>query len=419
MSAGPWLRIGRRNLGRNRRRTVIAAAGLALGYFAVVLMNGLMSGMTAEMIENGTSFLMGQLQVHDRDYLPQRSIYETIGGREGVDVQAMLRLLTADPVIEAAAPRVYAGGLVSSGEATTAGMLVGVDPEREPRVSRLFLGIVRGTPPRREENTILIGEEMARQLGVDVGDEVVLVVPAADGSLGNDLFVVSGVFRSGLAELDALYAMLPIESLQLLVALEPGRVHEIAASSTDPWRAREAAARLQQPIAALSAAAIIQPWMELRPEMLDYARLAKGWSFVVIVIVFAIAIFGVANTLLLSTFERRREFAVVMAIGATPGAVVRTVVFEALVLGGISLLAGALLAVPVLLWWHNAPPDLGWLYGDFTMFGALIRPVLRVEYEAMSAIWAGAALLLTAVLAALYPALRAARIAPADTLAGD
>ncbi len=120
MPMEPWPRVGWRNLGRNRRRTAITAAGLAFGYFAIVLMNGLMAGMTAEMIENGTGFLMGQVQVHEADYLPQRSIYETIGGRDGADVEALVRAVGADQAIEAAAPRVYAGGLVSSGESTPA-----------------------------------------------------------------------------------------------------------------------------------------------------------------------------------------------------------------------------------------------------------------------------------------------------------
>ncbi len=419
MPDGPWRRIGWRNLGRNRRRTLITVAGLALGYFAVVLMTGLMAGFTAEMVENGTGFLMGQLQVHSPGYLPQRSIYETIGGRQGADVAAIVDEVAADPAIKAATPRVYAGGLVSSGEATVAAILLGVDPELEPGVSRLLRAVVRGKTPRPATNELLIGEEMARQLEVDVGDELVLVAPAADGSLGNDLYTLSGVFRIGMAELDGSYALLPLGSLQGLTALDPGRVHEIAAATVDPWLAPEAATRLQGRLATLGMEIDVQPWTRLRPEMLDYAQLAKSWSFVVIAVVFSMAIFGVANTMLLGTFERRREFAVLLAIGATPGAIVRAVLHEAIALGAISLAAGAAITLPVLIWWHRAPPDVGWLYGDFTIFGALIRPVLRVEYEPSSAIWAAAALVLTALLAALYPAARAARLAPADTLSGD
>ncbi|MFQ6099169.1 MAG: hypothetical protein ACE5O2_15665, partial [Armatimonadota bacterium] len=87
MSKGPWWKIGWRNLGRNRRRTIITATGLAFGYLAVVVLVGLMDGLTAEMIESGTGLLTGQIQVHAPDYFPERSIYQTIGGRDGTDVE--------------------------------------------------------------------------------------------------------------------------------------------------------------------------------------------------------------------------------------------------------------------------------------------------------------------------------------------
>lgn len=418
MSPGPWWRIGWRNLGRNRRRTLITALGLAASYFAVVFMVGWAEGLEAEMIESGTGLLMGQLQVHHVDYRPERRIYDTIGGREGADVERLLREVVADPAVAAATPRVYAGGLVSSGEATTAGILMGIDPELEPAVSRLLRGLVRGRVVSAGTNEIMIGDEMARQLEVDVGDEIILVAPAANGSMGNDLYTVSGIFKSGMAETDASFAVLPIGSLQALVALAPNRIHEIAASTADPWLAPEAADRLADRLAASVQEIEVEPWTRLRPEMVDYALLVESLYFIVLVIVFAIAVFGVANTMLMATFERRREFAVMLALGTAPSRILLTVIAEALALGLISLLVGAVITFPLLAWWQNAPPDLSWLYGDFTMFGALVRPVLRVEFNAGMAAWTGVALLITAILASLYPAARAARVPPADTLSG-
>ncbi len=370
------------------------------------------------MIENGTGVLSGQLQVHDLDYRPERKIYDTIGGRDGADIDRLVSAVAADPAVAAAAPRVFAGGLVSSGEATVAGILMGIDPTLEPRVSRILNGIVDGRTPQAGSQEIAIGIEMARQLDVDVGDELILVAPAADGSMGNDLYTVSGIFRSGVAELDASHAVLPIGSLQFLIVLDPQRVHEIAASATDPWLAPDAADRLTEALAPLGLEIEVEPWTRLRPEMLDYAQLADGWRFVIILIVFAIAIFGVANTMLMATFERRREFALMLALGTTPLSIIRAVLSEAVALGALSLVFGAAITVPVMLWFHNAPPDLGWIYGDYTFFGALIRPRLRVEYNFAMGLWTGVALLITALLASLYPASRAARVPPADTLSG-
>jgi ABC-type lipoprotein release transport system permease subunit len=415
---GPFVRLGFRNLGRNRRRTLITAVGLGAGYFAVVFMVGLADGIKAEMIASGTGLLSGQIQIHSLDYRPERSLYETIGGDQGTDVGALVREVSSDPAVAAAAPRVYGAGLLSSGDSTSAGMLLGIDPTLESNVSRILTGITEGRPPAMDANELLIGAEMARQLKVAVGAEVVVVAPAADGSMGNDVFTVSGVFRTGLAELDAAYALVPLGVLQRLVALDSGRVHEIALKTRDPWLAPEASGRIRKALGPKGLAIEVEPWTRLRPEMLDYVRLLESWYFIIMAIVFGIAIFGVANILLMATFERRREFAVMLALGTTPLQVVAAVLWEAIALGVMSLLAGALLTFPVIVWWHEAPPDFSFLYGDFTMLGALMRPVLRVEYNPLVWLQTAGALLLTALLAAAYPAASASRSPPADTLSG-
>ena len=92
-----WWRIGVRNLGRNRKRTLITALGLGAGYFAVVFMVGWADGLKAEMVENSTGLLSGQLQVHAADYRPERSLYDTIGGRDGAEVAALVASIRADP----------------------------------------------------------------------------------------------------------------------------------------------------------------------------------------------------------------------------------------------------------------------------------------------------------------------------------
>jgi ABC-type lipoprotein release transport system permease subunit len=413
-----WWKIGWRNLGRNRRRTLITVIGLALGYSAVVVMTGLSRGLVAEMIDNGTGMLTGQLQVFAEDYLPDRGIFDTLGGREGIDVESLVSAVTADPRIAAASPRVYAGGLVSTGAATAAGVVLGVDPDREIHVSRLLTYIDEGRPPTRGQYEILIGREMANQLDAGPGDEVIVVAPGADGSLGNDLFIVSGIFSTSVTELDLGYAVAPIEVVQELVALPSERVHEIAARVDDPWAANAAADGVRTLIGPDGPTADVRPWTEFRPEMVEYANLATSMEWMLILFVFGMAIWGVANTMLMSSFERRREFAVLLALGGGPALIVRSVLAEALVLGAAALAFGVAVTLPVLAWWHAAPPDMSWVYGGFTMAGGLMRPILRVEWPTSMIFITAGAMFGTALLAALYPAWRSSRVPPADTLAG-
>ncbi len=418
MLRSTWWRIGWRNLGRNRRRTLLTALGLGVGYFAVVFMVGWAEGISAELVENATSLVSGQIEIHDAEYRPERSLYDTIGGRAGADVAALLRTIDADPDVVAAAPRVYAGGLVSSGEATSAGLLQGIDPARETALTRFLDPLAAGRLPAAGAYEVLVGEEMSRQLAVGVGDELIVVAPAADGSLANDLYSVVGIFRTGLVEFDANTAVMPLADLQALVALGADRIHEIAVATANPSLAEGAAARLAAALGAAEEHLEVASWMELNPVLTEYVSLAESMYWFFIIIIFAIASFGIANTMLMATFERRREFAVMLALGASARSVVGTVLYEALAIGVVSLAVGAAITTPLMIWFYTAPPSLEWLYGNVTLQGALLTPSLRVGYNLPAWGWATVGLLVTALAAAFYPALRAARVPPADTLSG-
>ena len=418
MTENPWPRIGWRNLARHRKRTVLTALGLAVGYFAVIFMIGWTEGLTAEMVENATGLVSGQIEIHDDEYRPDRSLYDTIGGRAGTDIARLLDGIAADAGVVAAAPRVYAGGLVSSGESTSAGMLMGIDPTRERTVSRFLDELVDGEMPVSGRNQVAVGAEMARQLDVGVGDEVVIVAPGADGSMGNDLYAVAGIFRTGIVELDAAQAVLPIPDLQALITLDGGRIHEIVVATDGPWVADDTAGRLVSVLAPRDLDVEVASWTELNPVILDIVTLIDSFYIIIFIIVFGIAVFGVANTMLMSTYERRREIAVMLALGAKPRSIVKTVLYEAAAMSVVALAFGLVLSLPLMTWWNVAPPDLSSLYGNISMNGALIRPVLRVEWNLAIWMWGAVALVATALLAALYPAARAARVPPADTLSG-
>ncbi|MDE0830163.1 MAG: FtsX-like permease family protein, partial [Vicinamibacterales bacterium] len=207
-----------------------------------------------------------------------------------------------------------------------------------------------------------------------------------------------------------------IADLQTLVVLPPERIHEIAVATTDPWIAGATAERLGSVLPPADRPIEVVGWTTLNPAMVEYVALGESMNFVIIIVVFTIAIFGVANTMVMATYERRREFAVMLALGATPGSVRAVVLYEAVALGVFSLVLGAVITFPLMVWFHNAPPDMSWAIADLTLMGALLSPSLRVEYDVLFWIQAAVALFATALLASLIPAWRAARVPPADTL---
>jgi ABC-type lipoprotein release transport system permease subunit len=412
-----WWRIAWRNLWRNRGRTWITASGLAFGYFAAVILVGLTDGMAAELVENGTRLMTGQVQVHADDFLPERNMHRTIGKYDGTDVEALLARIESHEDVLKAAPRLFGGGLLSSGDETKGGLLLGVDPEREWEVSTLLHGLDAGRLPEAGNQEVLMGSEMARQLRVEIGSEVVVVAPASDGSMGNDLYTLIGTFTTGTPGIDANYAILPIEDLQFLMAMDPGRIHEVVMTVTRARDTPAIASSVAADLGGFGPPVEVKSWVELNPQLAEMIVLFDSVNYVIAIVIFSMAIFGVANTMLIGTFERRREFAVVRALGTTGRSVSRSVIYEGIILGGISLAVGALVTWPVLVWWHNFPPDLSGFVGGFDWSGTQWRPILRVEYSTDTPLITAGALLFTTIISAVYPAWKTTRIPPADALA--
>ena len=410
-----WWRIAWRNLWRNRRRTVLTASALSFGFVASVLMIGYMDGIVEELVSNGTRVATGQVRIQAEDYEPERSIHATMGGREGLDVGLLLAAVEAQEGVTGAAPRLYGGGLVSSGDETVGAVLVGVDGAREEAVSRFGSALVAGRMPGPRE--IALGDEVAETVGAGVGDEMVLVAPAADGSTGNDLFTVSGIFSVGVGAYDDSYALLDIGSLAELMAMDPGRIHEVAVAVDRIREPEVPAARIGEAVAGVAPGLRTEPWPAFLDQlyfMMNYVGAVNG---IVAVLIFGMAAFGVANAMLIATFERRREFAVARSLGATGGGIGRIVIYEGLLLGLVSLVAGALLAVPLMVHIHNNPIDLSRFVGTYSFVGSAVRPMLTVEYSVQGPLLSALALVGTGVVSALLPAWRAVRVPPADALA--
>ncbi len=410
-----WWRIAWRNLGRNRRRTVLTASALSFGFVASVLMIGYMDGIVEELVSNGTRVVTGQVQIQAEDYQPERSIHKTMGGREGLDVDALLAAVEAQDGVTGAAPRLYGGGLVSSGEETVGAVLMGIDAAREETVSRFASGLVAGRMPGPGE--IALGEAMAETVEAGVGDEVVLVAPAADGSTGNDLFAVSGIFSVGVGAYDDSYALLEMGSLAELMAMDPGRIHEVAVAVARIREPEVPAAEIREAVAAVAPGLRTEPWSGFLDQLYFMVNYVDAVNFVVAILIFGMASFGVANAMLIATYERRREFAVARSLGTSGGGIGRIVIYEGLLLGLVSLAAGAALAAPLMFYIHNNPIDLSRFVGTYSFVGSAVRPMLTVEYSVWGPFVSAVALVGTGVVSALLPAWRAVRIPPADVLA--
>ena len=306
--------LGWRNLWRNPLRSVITIGGVASGYAVLMFLISLTEGMLDQMLNNGTDLLVGHVQIQHRDYLPDRDLYETLGGSRGTDWRALAERLLGEPEVVAATARIHASGLASTGENSAGVAIVGIDPVQEAKVSGLQ---GQGSPKDLHGRGLLLGDALRQELAAGGGSEIALVTQAADGTIGNDLYRNRGTLDTGMALLDRSLTLVHLEDLQELMALAPGRIHEIALKLRDPGAAEAVAARLNDS-AVLPPDAVARSWRSLLPTLSDYLDMATASYVLMIGLVALFAALGVLNTMLMSVFERVRELGMLSALGMRP-----------------------------------------------------------------------------------------------------
>ena len=407
------LQLAWRNLWRNYKRTFITMAAIAFGYAMLMFVACLMAGLRWQMIENGTRLLLSQIQVHDPGYYPNRPIQKTVGGESGTDVAALLSKITSDPRVEAAAPRVYGYGMISAADRSYGVELLGIDPARERKVTALHKQMVRGSYLNEGvPKSIAMGDKLAGTIRVRVGSEIVVLTQAADGSMGNDLYTVGGIFHTGLEDMDRSLVLMPVSSLQDLLHLAPGRIHEVGVKLYDIAGAAAVAADLAIQLGKTLSVRVM-PWPELAPDLAEYVEFNRGVTFVLFFIFFLLAVIGIMNTMLMAVFERTREFGMLMALGMRPAQVVALILAEAAGLAGASLILGGAIGAP-LLWYLQAHGlDLGGKTGGVvTIAGVVVGRLWYGRQDFPAYAQAAIGLGIIALLSALYPAWRAAHLRP-------
>lgn len=401
-------RLARRNVRRNPRRSAITVASIGIGLAALTFIWAFIDGMNRQMIENSTRFLAGDLQVHLKGYHDDPTLDLTMA-----DALPVLAAVRADPNVEAATVRMEGKALASRADKSRGITLVGVDPQEEARVSVLFNAVVDGQPLTDSTPGVLIGEQLAQALGLAAGDELLLVGQGYDGSLASGRYPVRGVFRTRIDELDGRVAVLPLAVVRdFFVA--PAGATAIALRLRDRDRLDATETRLSQ---RLGSRYEVLGWPRLLPMVAVSARFHEVTGWVVLAVFFGIVAAAVANPILMAVIERTREFGIMLALGAGRARLLGLVLAEAMILGGLGLLAGNLLGLGVAGYFARSGIDLG-AFGSFnrTMPGLedVLFPVMRFERSAMLSLLVFA----IAGLTALYPAARAALLEPVAAIRG-
>lgn len=404
-----WM-IAWRNLLRQRRRTLLTASAMAVGVALCMVMIALIDGMYGQLFDVMVTQKLGHVQLHHPGYPGRRQMYDTI------DADLLAQAQAIDGV-EGGTARLLGYGLLGSEETSTGTLFIGVVPDDEDAVNGITDHVTAGRFLSAGADgglEVVIGSGLADTLQAAVGDELIFISQAADGSMANDLMTVSGIVQTGDTAIDRAGAYTRLGDLQGLLELE-GQAHEILLTGTDAHQADPLAEAVRAKMG--SDDLLVQSWSEASPSTAQLLSMQDVSAYIMLGVVFGVAALGVLNTMLMSVFERTRELGLMQALGLQPRQVMGLVLRESLLLGVLSCALGGLLGGVLDYLFVVYGFDISGGSGSGLDYqGASLSPVIHGVVEPKKVALTLASVFLVSVFAAVWPALRAARLRPVDAM---
>jgi putative ABC transport system permease protein len=397
-----------RNLWRNTRRTWLTMAAMIFTNVLLVFLISLQLGMYDNMIENSLRAFSGHMQVQRVGYLDDPRMRETIA-----DASATTTMLRQQLGIESIAQRAQGFALASSDERSFGIQLLGVEPAYEPLVSSLpgLLGEGRWLSESDAEE-IVLGRVLARNLQVQLGDEITLLGSGADGSFAAGLATVVGILDTGVPDADRSIAQLPLGYFQSVFTM-PGQAHSLVFEFPELAQVPERKAQLQALLAQRSQL-VVHDWDALQPGLRQaiMSDMVSAWFMYGILII--VVSLSVMNTQLMSVLERTREFGIMLALGIKPGRLGRLVLLETLIMSLMGMLIGIFIGYLLVAWFAHT----GFTFAGMAEAAAKYNmdEYMYPEASLLSLLWGPGTVFIGGMAAAIYPALKLQRMHPIEAM---
>jgi putative ABC transport system permease protein len=397
--------IAWRNVWRNKKRSGVIVCAVAFGLWAGLVMSGMMYGMGAEMIESAMSDRIAHVQIHRAGFLAHRDIALVIP-----DGEHALALVRSMPLVKYASGRSVIAGMATSPTTGLGIVAYGIDPSDEIRISDIHSQLVAGTYfGDTERNPIVLGRELAARLGVGLGDKIVLTAEDAQGSLSAGAFRIVGIFKTVSSTFDRTTAFVERGDLNRVFGLNNG-IHEIAVISSDVHRIPSLTAELHARFPHLD----VESWKTLAPELGLMTDTTLQFLYIFLVIVLLALAFGTTNTMLMGVMERVRELGVIIALGMRHRMIFLMIVLETIFLALVGGVIGIGLSIGTIAVLGRTGIDLSIVSRGLAALDTseVLHPALPAIAYPLMALF----VTLTAVIAALYPGMRAIRLDPVKAI---
>lgn len=397
-----------RNVWRSRTRSLVVMGAVAVGIWALLFLLSFSQGMIESYIESAIENQTSHLQVHHKEFLKDNEVKYFIENSDSV-----LKAFQTYDHIDKATIRTISNGMIATAKGARGVNIKGVRPNKEAAVSNLDKKIIEGKYfDDKSRNPIIISQKLAEKLNTKLRKKVVLTFQTPNGEPVQSSFKVIGIYSTGNSQLDQMFVYVRSSDINRLLGVDENAGHEIAVLIKDIEQLGDFTNTLKD--ASDTTKYAIQPYDEIAPQLkLFNEQMSMSTGIMTFIIMFAL-IFGIINTMLMAVLERTKELGMLMAIGMNKGKVFLTIVFETIMLSVVGAPIGMLMGWLTVAMTHKSGINLSMYQKGLEQFGmsGMVHPSLTPD----TYVTVGIAIVITALLASIYPAWKAIRMKPVEAL---
>lgn len=399
------LKLAWRNVWRNKTRSLIIMASVAIGLLAGIFVLGLYQGMMRSRVRTVIDTEVAHLQIHHPEFKEDYDPSYTL------DQELISKNLKKISEIKSFANRSVTQGMLATTTGTSGVRIYGIQPKEEIEVSQLAFKIKEGEVLNPSKtNGILIGKKLADKMKLKLGSKLVLTFTDRESNVTSGAFRVNGIYQSINTPLDEVIVYINRSTLNEYLGLEDTS-HEIAILLHRDEDLELVKNSLQAQFPRYS----VMTWKENSPETDLMVGTVNQYSTIIIIIIMIALAFGIINTMLMSVIERTREIGMLSALGMNRKKVFTLILTETVILTFVGVPVGFILSWFSILYFSKAGIDIS-PFSEEAMssfgFTSMIYPEFPVDTIGSLLI----IVISTALISAFFPSLKAIRLQPADAL---
>ncbi len=401
-----YLSLSWRNIWRNKKRTIISVASVFFAVFCAVIMRSAQTGSYSYMIHSSAKLYTGYLQVQGKGYWDNRSIDKSIK----LNAQQQQEI-TDIPYVTSVTPRLEAFALISYESTTKVSQVIGIDPKLEDNMTGLKKRLVKGEYLTDDSDGVLLGEGLAENLKVSIGDSVILYGQGYHGQIAAAIVPVSGFVKMPFEEMNNGLIFLALNNAQTVFSTYD-QITSLPIMIDNVKHLDDVLLTLNNKF---DEKFTIMTWDQMMPDLVQNIQLDNASGIIMLIILYIVISFGVFGTVMMMVAERTKEFGILISVGMKKVKLIWVTMLEAIFLSFLGVVTGSIGSFPLIYYLHKNPIYItGAATKTFDQLG--IEPIFNFSIDPVLFVKQALVVFIIALATILYPVIFIRKLEPISAM---